>query len=60
MQPTSAQIGEPLEGHEDSVRSVTFSPDGTRIVSGSDDKTIRLRNQHESVQGIVPICSVHN
>jgi len=31
-----------LQGHEDSVLSVAFSPDGTRIVSGSLDKTLRL------------------
>jgi WD40 repeat protein len=35
-------VGEPLEGHTDLIRSVSFSPDGTRIVSGSDDETIRL------------------
>jgi WD40 repeat protein len=29
-----------LNGHTDSVYSITFSPDGTRIVSGSWDKTI--------------------
>ena len=31
-----------LEGHSDAVRSVVFSPDGTRIASGSDDHTIHL------------------
>ena len=31
-----------LEGHTASVKSVTFSPDGHRIVSGSDDGTIRV------------------
>ncbi|EDR00248.1 uncharacterized protein LACBIDRAFT_396451 [Laccaria bicolor S238N-H82] len=31
-----------LEGHSDSVKSVAFSPDGMHIVSGSDDKTIRV------------------
>ncbi|TGO13768.1 hypothetical protein BPAE_0711g00010, partial [Botrytis paeoniae] len=31
-----------LESHSDWVNSVSFSPDGTKLVSGSDDKTIRL------------------
>ena len=31
-------------GHSDYVRSVCFSPDGSRIVSGSDDKTVRIWN----------------
>ncbi|KAG1863998.1 WD40-repeat-containing domain protein [Suillus tomentosus] len=35
-------IGELLEGHTDMVWSVSFSPDGSRIVTGSEDKTIRL------------------
>ena len=29
-------------GHSDSVRSVAFSPDGSRIVSGSHDHSVRL------------------
>jgi WD40 repeat protein len=32
----------PLEGHEDWVRSVAFSPDGKHIVSESGDHTIQL------------------
>ena len=31
-----------IDGHSDAVISVTFSPDGTRIMSGSNDKTLRL------------------
>jgi WD40 repeat protein len=30
-----------LEGHTDVVRTAYFSPDGTRIVNGSDDGTVR-------------------
>ena len=31
-----------LKGHESNVMSVAFSPDGSRIVSGSVDSTVRL------------------
>ncbi|TVY12499.1 Vegetative incompatibility protein HET-E-1, partial [Lachnellula arida] len=31
-----------LEGHTGVVNSVAFSPDGTQVVSGSDDETVRL------------------
>ncbi|MDJ0582934.1 caspase family protein, partial [Crocosphaera sp.] len=33
-----------LQGHQYPVRSVAFSPDGKRIVSGSDDNTIKVWN----------------
>ncbi|QRV90252.1 WD repeat-containing protein [Ceratobasidium sp. AG-Ba] len=36
------QVGQPLTGHTDYVRSVGYSPDGKHIVSGSDDRTIRM------------------
>ncbi|KIK10575.1 hypothetical protein PISMIDRAFT_124228, partial [Pisolithus microcarpus 441] len=36
------QIGSPLKGHTSWVRSVGFSPDGKRIVSGSRDNTVRV------------------
>ena len=35
-------IGEPLRGHKSAVYSVSFSPDGTTLASGSRDHTIRL------------------
>ncbi|MBQ5892483.1 MAG: hypothetical protein IIW76_07950, partial [Bacteroidales bacterium] len=31
-----------LEGHLYQVSSVAYSPDGTKIISGSDDKTIKI------------------
>ncbi|KAG2036718.1 WD40-repeat-containing domain protein, partial [Suillus americanus] len=39
---TGQPVGEPLEGHTSFVYSVSFSPDGARIVSGSRDQTVRL------------------
>ena len=31
-----------LKGHSDDVESVAYSPDGTKIVSGSTDNTIKI------------------
>ncbi|KAG8822059.1 hypothetical protein FRC19_006795 [Serendipita sp. 401] len=39
---TGQALGEPLRGHRNRVTSVSFSPDGHRIASGSHDHTIRL------------------
>jgi len=39
---TGAEILPALQGHEHWVQSVAFSPDGTRIVSGSYDHTVRV------------------
>jgi WD40 repeat protein len=39
---TGKALGAPLQGHTDRLWSVAISPDGTRIVSGSNDNTIRM------------------
>ncbi|KAF7358415.1 WD40 repeat-like protein [Mycena venus] len=39
---TDALILGPLQGHQDRVTSVSFSPDGGRVVSGSNDGTVRV------------------
>ena len=31
-----------LQGHSSGVNSVSFSPDGTKVASGSDDETVKL------------------
>ena len=35
-------LSEKMNAHSDPIRSVAFSPDGTKIVSGSPDKTIKV------------------
>ena len=37
------------------VRSVAFSPDGRRIVSGSDDKTIRVWDAETGEEMVEPL-----
>jgi WD40 repeat protein len=51
-----------LEGHSSWVNSVSFSADGSRVVSGSDDNTVQIWNVEtgevdlpESQQGHVKI-----
>jgi WD40 repeat protein len=39
---TGLPLGEPFQGHTSDVYSVSFSPEGTRIVSGSWDCTVRV------------------
>jgi WD40 repeat protein len=39
---TGEPVSEPLRGHTFSVTSVSFSPDSTCIVTGSEDNTVRL------------------
>lgn len=39
---TGEAVGRPLDGHSDSVQTVTFSPDGSTLGSGAQDGTIRF------------------
>ena len=43
--------------HSDWVRSVAFSPDGSTIVSGSDDKTIKVWDA--GVLSLTPLNPYH-
>ena len=39
---TMELMSEKTNAHSNYIMSVVFSPDGTKIVSGSDDKTIKV------------------
>ncbi len=42
MSATKRQLGDPLTGHTAVGDSLDFSPDGTKLLSASDDHTLRL------------------
>src|SRR5271155_3924908 len=39
-----SSLEQTLEGHSEWVRSVAFSPDGSKVTSGSDDRRVRVWN----------------
>ncbi|KAF7964760.1 hypothetical protein HWV62_3252 [Athelia sp. TMB] len=42
VEPEWPPLLQTLRGHENGVQCVSFSPDGSRFVSGSSDKTVRV------------------
>ena len=44
-----------LQGHDGSINSVAFSPDGSKIISGSDDKTIRIWDASTGIEMLPPL-----
>ena len=44
-----------LRGHGGWINSVAFSPDGSKIISGSDDKTIRVWDASTGIEMLPPL-----
>ncbi|KAG8725036.1 hypothetical protein FRC09_009636 [Ceratobasidium sp. 395] len=44
---TGHVAGSPLGDHAKPITSIAYSPDGAKIISGSEDKTLRLWDVHE-------------
>ncbi|KAJ7191535.1 WD40 repeat-like protein [Mycena pura] len=44
-----------IREHKDSVYSVAFSPDGRRIASGSDDRTVRIWDSETGIALLAPL-----
>jgi WD40 repeat protein len=42
IEVSDGAVMQTLAGHQDHVQSLAFSPDGSLLVSGSRDKTLRL------------------
>ena len=47
-----------LSGHDDNVRSIVFSPDGSRLVSGSYDDTIKIWDASVTANSSTPIATL--
>ena len=43
-----------LRGHDSLVNSVAFSPDGSKIISGSNDETIRVWDASTGIEMLPP------